>query len=292
MSLLSPIREAIATTAVRASELVSDHMYAMTHAADDMGRPGRGALPVVIQGGLSTDAWMYAPLKRQLQNAGFDVFVNSVNWHGWDTVESDAQHLQQTIERAKAATGADRVSIVAHSKGGVIAREYIQHMGGLDSTAQLITIGTPHQPVTAARTAAMLPEAEPVARAAAALLDKSPVKIRGAHDLMTDSPLMTGLNEGLPQLLDYAAEARPDFSITSISGRWAGREGDGIVPNASSELTPLVGVRPNVRDLMFTPESGPTDHLRIVHGNRAVTHTLVGLLAGARQAADGATLLR
>lgn len=50
-----------------------------------------------------------------------------------------------SIEEAIAASGADRVNLIAHSKGGMEARYIISTLGMSDQIASLTTIGCPHR---------------------------------------------------------------------------------------------------------------------------------------------------
>ncbi|MBC7644887.1 MAG: hypothetical protein H7123_07155, partial [Thermoleophilia bacterium] len=59
----------------------------------------------MIQGGLSTDAYIYVPVARQLEKFGYQVEINAVNWHGWDSINEDARLLGQTVEKTKARYG-------------------------------------------------------------------------------------------------------------------------------------------------------------------------------------------
>ena len=54
-----------------------------------------------------------------------------------------ADRIKQVIERLQQYTGKNKVIIIAHSMGGLVAREYIRKYGG-DNVAMLITIGTPN----------------------------------------------------------------------------------------------------------------------------------------------------
>lgn len=53
-------------------------------------------------------------------------------------------NIAEKIERICARTGLERLHIVGHSKGGLIARHYVQHNGGDRRVKSLITLGTPH----------------------------------------------------------------------------------------------------------------------------------------------------
>jgi triacylglycerol esterase/lipase EstA (alpha/beta hydrolase family) len=52
--------------------------------------------------------------------------------------------IAEKIEGIAARTGLGRFHIVGHSKGGLVARHYIQHHGGDRRAKSLITLGTPH----------------------------------------------------------------------------------------------------------------------------------------------------
>ncbi|MGV0098687.1 esterase/lipase family protein [Streptomyces californicus] len=52
--------------------------------------------------------------------------------------------LGRQVEAVRARTGHDRVDIVGHSLGGLIARYYVQRLGGDRRVRTLVTLGTPH----------------------------------------------------------------------------------------------------------------------------------------------------
>lgn len=58
--------------------------------------------------------------------------------------EKLAKQLANHIERACAATGAQKVHIVAHSMGGLLTRYTIKHLGMGDRIDKVITLGSPH----------------------------------------------------------------------------------------------------------------------------------------------------
>ena len=55
-----------------------------------------------------------------------------------------AEMIASKLERICARTGLERFHIVGHSKGGLIARHYVQHHGGDRRVKGLITLGSPH----------------------------------------------------------------------------------------------------------------------------------------------------
>jgi triacylglycerol lipase len=66
------------------------------------------------------------------------------NQDSWATVENNAAALKDRISDILAETGAPKVNIVAHSKGGMEARYIISTLGMSDSVASLTTVSTPH----------------------------------------------------------------------------------------------------------------------------------------------------
>ncbi|HHO54486.1 MAG TPA: alpha/beta fold hydrolase [Deltaproteobacteria bacterium] len=59
-------------------------------------------------------------------------------------IDTSAQLVADKIEGLAQRHGFARVHVVGHSKGGLIARRYIQHYGGDRRVKSLITLGTPH----------------------------------------------------------------------------------------------------------------------------------------------------
>jgi len=58
--------------------------------------------------------------------------------HDW------AKSLAAKVEEVLRETGCAKVDIVAHSRGGLAARDYIRFLGGADKVGHLVTLGTPH----------------------------------------------------------------------------------------------------------------------------------------------------
>lgn len=70
-----------------------------------------------------------------------DLFVFPYDWRLDFRTNSD--RLNSEIERIIAQTGAKRVDVVAHSMGGVVAKQYIL-VNGADRVDSLVFLGTPH----------------------------------------------------------------------------------------------------------------------------------------------------
>lgn len=66
------------------------------------------------------------------------------NQDSWATIENNAEALKERIAAVLKESGAGKVNIVAHSKGGMEARFIISSLGMAEVVASLTTISTPH----------------------------------------------------------------------------------------------------------------------------------------------------
>ncbi|MFH1832817.1 MAG: hypothetical protein ABH816_01435 [Candidatus Levyibacteriota bacterium] len=71
-----------------------------------------------------------------------DLFVFPYDWR--KDVSETAPLLDQKIEQIKQQTGSAKVDIVAHSLGGLVARNYITDSARAQKVRKLITLGTPN----------------------------------------------------------------------------------------------------------------------------------------------------
>ncbi|MEP6607278.1 MAG: alpha/beta fold hydrolase [Burkholderiaceae bacterium] len=65
-------------------------------------------------------------------------------------VDAYAESIHQSIEQLRASSGAQRVTLVCHSMGGLAARAYLRSKGH-DAVARVVTIDTPHHGTVFAR---------------------------------------------------------------------------------------------------------------------------------------------
>lgn len=63
----------------------------------------------------------------------------------WASIEDNAKHLKARIGMILEETGAEKVNIIAHSKGGLEARMVASSLGLGPKIASITTIGTPHR---------------------------------------------------------------------------------------------------------------------------------------------------
>lgn len=115
--------------------------------------PGPGLPPILFVHGLCSDEGMWDTngFKQAFIAAGFPVHVISFTDHS-ARPKADVNQLADSIR----AIPGNSVIVVAHSMGGLVAREYIaqQHDSGQPSKiSTLITLGTPHHGSEMARVA-------------------------------------------------------------------------------------------------------------------------------------------
>jgi len=109
--------------------------------ADPVAAPGRRLLLLVHGVGVNDGVWF--ALRRKLSGRGLGP-VYTINYGPpLAGIEHFAGQLASRIDAVCAATGAERVTLIAHSMGGLVARAYLRRFGA-GRIAQLITIGTPH----------------------------------------------------------------------------------------------------------------------------------------------------
>ncbi len=103
--------------------------------------------PIVLVHGIGDNRSAFAVLSGALRRRGFGV-VHAVNYSVLTALTGDVRRsaalLGEHIERICEKTGADRVHVVGHSLGGLIARYYVQRLHGDARVRTLVTLGTPH----------------------------------------------------------------------------------------------------------------------------------------------------
>ncbi|MFE2555342.1 esterase/lipase family protein [Streptomyces sp. NPDC059352] len=119
-----------------------------------------GGRPVVLLHGFVDNRSVFVMLRRALTRHGRDC-VESLNYSPLTCdLRSAAELLGRRVEEIRARTGHAEVDIVGHSLGGLIARYYVQRLGGDARVRTLVMLGTPHSGTTVAP----LADAHPLVR--------------------------------------------------------------------------------------------------------------------------------
>jgi len=107
--------------------------------------------PIVLIHGVGDNRSIFTVLRRGLRRRGFGR-VQSLNYSPLtDDVREVAGRLRDAVEALCAETGYERVHLIGHSMGGLVARYYVQRLDGDQRVHTLVTLGTPHSGTYAAR---------------------------------------------------------------------------------------------------------------------------------------------
>jgi triacylglycerol lipase len=100
--------------------------------------------PILLVHGMVDNKSVFALLRRGLRRRGFGS-VTTVNYSPFTSdVRLAAANFAEHVDALCTDAGFDRVHVVAHSMGGLIARYYVQRLGGDARVQTLVTMGCPH----------------------------------------------------------------------------------------------------------------------------------------------------
>lgn len=110
--------------------------------APDRLRESTARPPVVLVHGYGCSRAAWCWLRRRVEARGWTAATINLEPIYAD-IERYVEPLAQRIDAVLAATGAERVTLVGHSMGGLVARAYLRRCGA-DRVKRLITLGTPY----------------------------------------------------------------------------------------------------------------------------------------------------
>lgn len=85
----------------------------------------------------------FGQIGEELKKEGYTVYISDND--GFGSIENNAEQLKKFIEKLLLQTGAEKVNIIAHSKGGLDSKYMITKLGMEDKVASLTTLCTPHK---------------------------------------------------------------------------------------------------------------------------------------------------
>ena len=209
--------------------------------------------PIVLVHGLGMKDCFFMKtwgrIDRILRIQGYTVYKSDVDAFG--TVETNAAQLKEEIETICRETGAEKVNIIAHSKGGLDAKYMIRALGMAPRVASLTTLCTPHKGTPIASFVMRFPRfavkylAFWVDLFYRILGDKKPDSFTACEELKRVDSLETELVNIAPGVLcqSFSASMKPergkmDFvsAIPLLISRFIekGRVSDGMVPQDSA----------------------------------------------------------
>ena len=106
--------------------------------------------PILLVHGLVDNRSIFTLLRKGLLRRGFGQ-VSTMNYNSLrGDVRTMAARLAEEVEALVSETGYERIHIIGHSLGGMVARYYVTRLGGDERVHTLVTLGTPHSGTYAA----------------------------------------------------------------------------------------------------------------------------------------------
>jgi pimeloyl-ACP methyl ester carboxylesterase len=100
--------------------------------------------PIILVHGIADNRSIFTLLRRALRRRGF----RHVHAFGYGLFASDlravAGELSEYVEQVCEELGVEQVHLIGHSLGGIVARYYVQRLGGDERVHTVVTLGTPH----------------------------------------------------------------------------------------------------------------------------------------------------
>jgi triacylglycerol lipase len=176
------------------------------------------ATPILLVHGFIDNHAIFTVMERALRRRGFQTL--SAYDYGLLThnIPRAAARLGETIEKLATQSGYERIHVIGHSLGGLIARYYVQRLGGDSYVRTLVTLGTPHHGTQLAWIAPLLPPARH-------LTPRSPVIQELAEPAPGCRTRFIAFHSDIDPVIVPSGNARlehPDLNVQNISVRGVG----------------------------------------------------------------------
>lgn len=116
--------------------------FGFTNRAEDSGTE-RNGVPIIFLHGLfhNRAAWMLH--KNRLRRRGLNDLY-TINLPSWKDVETLTEKVAMLVDELRQKRGIEKVHLVGHSMGGIIARNYLQIRGGAEKIDRCVLLGAPN----------------------------------------------------------------------------------------------------------------------------------------------------
>jgi hypothetical protein len=147
---------------IRSPHFWGDHFLQLYSSKLKVGQlePGPTPLPeprtVLLITGVTIPAAWFNPISARLKRDGFRPIVYEPPDLLSGSLFQASKDLGDVIARVRAQTGEDKIDILAECTGGLIARHYIQSLGGDRFVSRLVTFVSPQHGVAKAPLAARI----------------------------------------------------------------------------------------------------------------------------------------
>lgn len=103
--------------------------------------------PVILVHGIALRDWKivrsFGRIEKVLRGEGFTVYTADTD--GFGTIENNAEQLKEQVNKILQENSAEKINIIAHSKGGLDSKYMISELGMESCVASLTTLCTPHR---------------------------------------------------------------------------------------------------------------------------------------------------
>jgi triacylglycerol lipase len=102
-----------------------------------------GRTPVILLHGLfhNRSCWLWARYYLRKRAIGG---IHTLNLPPWKDIESLTERLAKKVDELRHSGGIEKVHLVGHSMGGIVARNYFQLRGGDQKVDRCILLGVPN----------------------------------------------------------------------------------------------------------------------------------------------------
>ena len=99
--------------------------------------------PIILIHGYMMRGLVMYPIKQRLNKDGYKNVYLFTYSSPWLNIDDFSLQLKDKVESVKKDTGAEKVDLICHSMGGLVAINYINNLDGTKNINRLITLGTP-----------------------------------------------------------------------------------------------------------------------------------------------------
>ena len=104
--------------------------------------------PVILVHGTCDTKGVWQILGNELRQDGWAVFAPDYGRRATQPLAESAEQLDAYIHTVRMATGADKVILIGHSQGGLLARYWMRMIGGAEHVLHLMCISAPNHGTT------------------------------------------------------------------------------------------------------------------------------------------------
>ncbi|MFE9608557.1 esterase/lipase family protein [Streptomyces sp. NPDC006012] len=215
--------------------------------------PAQPELPVILLHGFIDNRSAFVLLRRNLAQHGRHQ-VESLNYSPLTCdIRIAAELLGRHIEEICRRTGSPQVDIVGHSLGGLIARYYVQRLGGDHRIRTLVTLGTPHSGTRAIP----LANAHPIVRQmrpGSEVIEELAMPAPGCRTRFVS--FWSDLDSVMDPL-DTACLDHPDLLVENVPVTGIGHLALPVHPTVAARIRQALGAEPAEGEAETGPVTGP-----------------------------------